>query len=301
VHSSAFLRVNYKAFKNVTLQMPSSALKHFILTRFNVRVKEWKTTKNGELVLSEDWLSHRFKLFETYCFPSVRNQTNQDFVWYVFFDTQTPEPYRSKILELHRVYSNFRPLFINDFTELLPVVRAEIRKSLTPENTHVLTSRMDNDDSIHQEYVSEIQKTFKGQSEILVDIIDGYNLSIEPTVKLGKIRSHLNPFSSLIEEANDPKTVLSRSHTDWTKENVLEVKNKRLWLQIIHEKNKVNTYRGIRVASFKKLNTDFGLPASLITSFPPTAPLNVLAENVDTLIHEGIKNLKKIARKIIPR
>ncbi len=279
--------------------MTPANLKHFILTRFNVRVKEWHTTKKGELVLSDEWLEHRFKLFETYCFPSVKNQTNQDFTWFVFFDAQTPTVYKNRIDQLHRQYINFLPLFINDFSELLPVVKNEIKARIHPGVSYIITSRMDNDDSLHKEYIREVQREFKQQSLALVDIVDGYNLSIEPTVKLGKIRSHLNPFSSLIEEALNPQTVLSRSHTDWGKSNIITVKHKRLWLQIIHEKNKVNTYRGIRVASLNKLHSDFGISLSLVSTFPPTSLPNVLIENMTMLLHLIIKKSKKLGYKLL--
>gem|GEM_PF-4147906 len=38
---------------------------HFLITRFNIKHK-WDWTKRGEAVLSENWLSHRFELFENY-------------------------------------------------------------------------------------------------------------------------------------------------------------------------------------------------------------------------------------------
>ena len=52
-------------------------MKHYLLTRFNLTFKEWKTSKNGELVLTDKWLKNRFELFENYCLPSVKNQTYQ--------------------------------------------------------------------------------------------------------------------------------------------------------------------------------------------------------------------------------
>lgn len=281
--------------------MTPANLKHFILTRFNVRVKEWNTTKKGELVLSDEWLAHRFKLFETYCFPSVKNQTNQDFTWFVFFDVQTPGPYKNRISGLHNEYANFLPLFIHDFSELLPVVKSEIKARIVHGTSHIITSRMDNDDSIHKEYINEVQRKFQGQSLALVDIVDGYNLSIEPTVKLGKIRSHLNPFSSLIEEALNPQTVLSRSHTDWGQNNIITIKHKRLWLQIIHEKNKVNIYRGIRVGSFQRMHSDFGISLSLVSTFPTTSQADVLVENVTTLIQLALKKIKKLGRRLLKK
>ena len=88
-------------------------MKHFLVTRFNLTVSEWKTTKNGEPVLSEKWLKNRFLLFENYCLPSVKNQTNQNFIWCVFFDVNTSDNYRDKIKFISDSYQNFKPIFID--------------------------------------------------------------------------------------------------------------------------------------------------------------------------------------------
>jgi hypothetical protein len=74
--------------------------KHFLLTRFNLRVEDWATTKNGDQVLNDAWLMDRFRLFESYCLPSVKNQSNQDFTWFVFFDKNTPDKFKCKLGQL---------------------------------------------------------------------------------------------------------------------------------------------------------------------------------------------------------
>jgi len=55
-------------------------MKHFLLTRFNLRNEEWITTRDGGAVLTEEWLIQRFELFENYCLPSVMNQKNKNFL-----------------------------------------------------------------------------------------------------------------------------------------------------------------------------------------------------------------------------
>ena len=72
---------------------------HYILTRFNLRRDDWTITKNNEKVLSDSWLKDRFELFENFCFNSVKNQTNQNFKWLVFFDSNTPDNYKQKVKE----------------------------------------------------------------------------------------------------------------------------------------------------------------------------------------------------------
>ena len=55
-----------------------------------------------------------------------------------------------------------------------------------------------------------------------------------------------NPFISLIEKKEDFKTVWFRDrHGSWKYEkNMTKLKNERLWLSIIHAKNKVNRFSG---------------------------------------------------------
>ena len=63
---------------------------HYILTRFNVDLynknnTKWQKDKNGTNIDPEIWLENRFKLFETYCLPSIINQTSKNFKWIVLF------------------------------------------------------------------------------------------------------------------------------------------------------------------------------------------------------------------------
>ena len=70
---------------------------HIIITRFNLRNHQWSDrTKNNTPILTESWLEDRFDLFENFCYLSVRNQTNINFQWWVFFDTKTPTRFRER-------------------------------------------------------------------------------------------------------------------------------------------------------------------------------------------------------------
>ncbi len=93
-------------------------MKHFLVTRFNLKHNNWKTGKDGQKVLTDTWLIHRFKLFEKYCLPSVKNQSNQNFIWCCFFDNSTPQEYMVRIKKLSTSYNNFVPIFINGMAEL---------------------------------------------------------------------------------------------------------------------------------------------------------------------------------------
>ena len=217
---------------------------HYILTRFNLRAKNWTTTKNNEKVLTEEWLEERFDLFENFCLSSVKNQNNQNFKWLVFFDINTPEVYKRKVEAYQNTYQNFIPCFIDGMENFLPEIKKNI-KQMDAED-YIITSRLDNDDCIHEDYIQSVQDQFAKQEHEAIDIIDGYTLEMGETNRLGRLTKLNNPFISLIEKKGDFKTVWFRErHGSWKYEkNMTKIKNNRLWLSIIHSRNKVNEFSG---------------------------------------------------------
>jgi len=216
---------------------------HYIITRFNLRRKDWNTTKNNEVVLSDAWHKERFELFENFCFPSVKNQTNQNFKWLVFFDTNTPNIFRKKISQYVKEYHNFYPFYIAGMNSFIPSIINEVTKM--DDMKYIITSRLDNDDCLHKNYTQVVQSFFNNQKYMAIDIVDGYGMEIGNKVRLGKMRHAYNPYMSLIERKENFKTVWHKGHTHWKYEkNLMQVKNKPSWLTVIHQKNKSNKFRG---------------------------------------------------------
>ncbi|MBC8884563.1 hypothetical protein H9X57_17885 [Flavobacterium piscinae] len=50
----------------------------------------------------------------------------------------------------------------------------------------MITSRIDNDDCIHKDFIDEIQRQFNYQDFLAIDNINGYTLQVEPQFILGK-------------------------------------------------------------------------------------------------------------------
>ena len=101
-----------------------------------------------------------FKLFETYCLPSVKNQSNQNFAWLVFFDIDTPKHYLNKINIIAENYDNFKPVFIDGFKELGNELQLQIELIQVNIDEFFIITRLDNDDIIHKNFI----KTFKTYS-----------------------------------------------------------------------------------------------------------------------------------------
>ncbi|MGY0580694.1 MAG: glycosyltransferase [Paraglaciecola chathamensis] len=217
---------------------------HFLITRFNLRKKDWQTSKHNKQVLTDTWMENRLALFEDYCFSSLQAQTEQNFTWLVFFDTTTPDRFRSVIARLEQTFSQFTPIYIDGMDEFLPQSRRQINQRLT--QPYVITSRLDNDDSLHQDYIKEVQSHFAEQQFMAIDFVDGFTLQVEPQVRFAK-RSHVhNPFLSLIEKADEIKTVwFLERHGQWSEIKALvPVRAKPMWMSVIHMENKVNTFLG---------------------------------------------------------
>lgn len=229
--------------------------KHYIITRFNLRAKEWQFTKNSTKVLDENWLKNRFELFEKYCLPSLLSQTNKNFEWVIYFDTETPAFYKDKIEVYRQKLPNLVPVFVENMELFLPSIQAHIKNN---NQEYVITTRLDNDDCVSKYFVDEIQKNFNKQTYEALDFVDGYSLQISPDFKLGKKRHLYNPFISLVEKKQNPTSVWSRSHTSWKRETrIKRILNNRIWMVIIHQENKVNKFDGYGKVNAEEIFQDF--------------------------------------------
>ncbi|RZJ60313.1 MAG: hypothetical protein EOO45_24580 [Flavobacterium sp.] len=200
---------------------------HYLITRFNLKNPKWDVTKNNETLLTDEWLEHRLWLFENFCFPSVAAQTNTNFTWLLYFDATTPESYKARIENIIQGKSNIRLFFIDGMPAFVP----EIKKLITAEASsqpYLITSRIDNDDCIHKNFINEVQQKFSSQEYMAIDVIKGYSLQIKPVIMLGKKEHIFNPFISLIEKNDDPKTVWFNDHNLWKKETrITQITDKR--------------------------------------------------------------------------
>lgn len=230
---------------------------HYLITRFNLRNPKWDVTKNNETLLTDAWMDDRMWLFENFCFPSVTAQATQNFTWLIYLDNTTKDSYKNRIETLTRDIPNIEFFYIDG----MPAFYPEIKKYITEKSAdqpYLITSRIDNDDCIHKDFIVEVQKRFKSQQYQAIDIIKGYSLQIKPNFMLGKKEHIFNPFISLIEKNDDPKTVWFNDHNLWKKETrIAQITDKRLWMSIIHEKNKVNEFDGYDNVQWQSIHNDF--------------------------------------------
>ena len=237
--------------QRLTSQM---TFKHYIVQRFNLGLySSTQKTRGGEKIDPDKWMQSRMILWERYTVPSIYAQTNQNFTWIVVFDPDTPKGYLERATAL--LHPKHRIVLGRNF-------RQAVKKSIGKvESERLITSRCDNDDSLHREYVERIQAHFcrKGKTGVLV-FPTGWIWN-PAKGKLYHSRYLKNPFLTLIEKPQRKvHTVLAHRHTkitDMFRTHRLE--GGHMWLQIVHGENLANYCHGDQVAESKLVKGDFGV------------------------------------------
>lgn len=227
-------------------------MKHILLTRFNVLMPGW----NSQIHLDPSWLDGRFKLFEEMCLPSVNEQTSHNFEWLIFFDTNTPEQFKSKILELTRIFP-FHAIYVEIFD--LKKISLGIFEQFSGDKM-LLTSRLDSDDILATDYIERLQKISSGiEIKSVINFDYGAILfSRNNRYSLYEYEDQSNPFTSLIEPfTSNLSTILAVKHTELDQfAKLIHVRDKVMWLQVVHGGNVSNRVRGKRVKA-DKYNENF--------------------------------------------
>lgn len=222
----------------------NNELQHFILTRFNLLL--WNKDKGGRKVRTRQWLTHRFALFEQYCLPSVLNQTCQDFVWIVLFDSTTPEEYLSKIKDFQKHCPQFTPVFVTPENGrfFAQIFRDEVVKRMNARR--VLTTYLDNDDALCIHFVEDVQqRTSQVADGTFIRYRSGYQFYTDHQY-LMQVVYPKNHFVSVVEKGD--RTTLKgifgyggHYHIDEIPGvKILNVENVPLWCEVVHEKNMIN-------------------------------------------------------------
>lgn len=215
----------------------ADAFQHLLLTRFNVRIF-------GSRGTDPDWLAHRFRFFERICWPSVMAQTVRGFQWLLFCDSETPawalERLRSLIGDDGRMVIAFL-----DGPETPEGRRAAIEAVLRPGITHLVTSRLDNDDGLARSFIEMVQRQFAGQDFEFINFPAGHTCF---RGRVYALEHPSSPFLSLVERLGGDgsfRTVFCEPHQEVVSRCPMrQVAGGPAWLQVIHGRNVCNMVRG---------------------------------------------------------
>jgi len=233
-----------RPFRPVPVKPKSkNKFQHFLITRFNVRVRFNK--RNG---INPEWISHRWPFFSKYCVPSIRSQTAKGrFTWLVIFAEETPEEWKQKIREVSK--GVFEPIWTpGGFGTRL--AGELVRERLDKDTKYVITSRLDSDDIISKDYVARIQTLFNDQRRMFINFKHGIAKVVKGrTTEYRALQHPRSAFLSLIENVNDKfTTVYCGDHGQVTrKKNVKHIRGHYGWIQVLHGRNGCSATRGRRM------------------------------------------------------
>ena len=239
-------------------------LPHVLITRFNLDYEE-RVSKNLGLKPSE-WLKSRVELFFDFCYPSIINQSEKDFQWWVYFDTKTPKSTLDEIQEkdsekiiqikLCNSWGDFRGDILKDLG------------TLPDDCDYLINSRIDSDDALGKDTIKKIKdfaiNRLKNNPEkypFAINPLRGVIFDKNSCFFFSKgLKS--NPFLSLVIPRHESTlSVFTYQHQQVKdKMTYVDLEGSKLWLQVIHDQNLLNRKAGrpIKVsASQMKIQFNF--------------------------------------------
>ena len=235
-------------------------MNHFILTRFNLRLW-WKEDKRGGAIQTEEWLEERFRLFETFCLPSVKGQTCQDFKWICLFDEETPKNFRERIGGYAEAYDRFLPFYLNaeETKQFQSYFQRKVYELADKADEGLLTTYLDNDDCLRDDYVERVQRyTQKVRYGTVFSFKYGIQYYTEQNLAV-RIPYKNNHFLSYYERLGEKsRTIWGFWHFsiyNYKGIRVATINNKEnpMWVEVIHKGNIDND---VKMTLSHKLITD---------------------------------------------
>ncbi len=215
---------------------------HFVVTRFNVNIDTVKTKDVARInpAIDVDYLDRRFVLFETYTVPSMRQQTNQNFIWVVLFHADTPQQYKDRLSQLKGAYPQFHPLYVPHEKDHMAALNEYL---LAFDAKRYIISRVDNDDAFHLGFIQQTQEVVASEQENEYVIIFPYGVQYHESRRIAtKYMFPLNHFSTLVTpNAGDGqlKSIITYNHMEVGEFFTLKqiMLDKPMWLEVIHDYN----------------------------------------------------------------
>lgn len=248
--------------------------KHFVITLFNLR-RVWFTDKKNKETCTEEWLSKRFDLFDTYCFPSIIQQENKNFIWLCLLDEGTPQKYKDLIKEYESKCPQMEACYFSEdeMDNWAEHIRTLIRNRMDGDEEYLMTTNTDTDDSLHKNMINRLHEEFKKKHEEGVySILFGYQYFMSMNLML-KMRYPHSHFLTLVEKYTpDFKTVKYKPHGQIRKFfNTVDIKTEPYWVEFVHDTNINNDLRiTSRIKYYPVFKTvslkDFGLDITISKS-----------------------------------
>ena len=221
-----------------------------IITRYSIPLA---FGRRESAAIDSDWWQHRKSLFLKYCLPSVINQTDQNFEWFLGFHPSADIDFASLLPPNAHI---IRCSSMNDFND-------EVRRGLKGE-VYVISTRLDNDDCLANDFISTIREFsfFHNLNRGILGDVYALNFRtglVYDTEKniVYKRDYNASSFVTLYESIGEegvPLTINNFRHAHISKSvDLANISSAQpMWLINIHDRNVGNTVEGIELGALNK-------------------------------------------------
>lgn len=210
---------------------------HYLVTRFNIQINGPGPEVIKSAARMPGWEFERTKLFETFCAPTVTGQTNQNFSWLIYCDTNTDQYIIDRVQRVTQSLSSVQMILVSNFEEMLEHLRLLLQKSMTP---YVITTRLDNDDGLGINFVRDVQNHFIPEDQLILNFLGGVHYHVRKKILTAQRYYLNNSFTSLIEKTKPEGmiTIMGFNHLHpLPSMKTINIKQKYAFWRTLHQQN----------------------------------------------------------------
>lgn len=244
--------------------MSNDEYSHFLITLFNLKL--WESDKHDAPTGTSEWLKTRCDLFERFCLPSVAAQKcGHEFTWLVMFDADTPADVRARIASWQRICPALSPCYFtaeevkgfhgSSRGRQVKFINSAIRRFLTGREKWVITTNLDNDDSLATDALARVQIEFESRPRMtVISLTEGWQYFPTWRAVIAMTYPH-NHFLSMAEPIKSELTTIeSLSHREARRlYEVTDLGGDPGWMEVVHGCNVSNELRITSRISYHRL------------------------------------------------
>jgi hypothetical protein len=189
----------------------------------------------------DDWLIARLPIFVEFCAASIAAQNNKQFKWLLAVNPKIPAWF---IDGIEKVLPSANAILVyTDGTEKLfprwtPLIEAHVAHG------RLLTTRLDNDDMLHRDFVETVQKAAENSDDdTVLDFPSGYQLRQSDLNCRRCVSSRPTHFISLVETGRRTAFGCGNHSRVNTKFNVRNIHHHPMWVEVCHTHNLGTRFR----------------------------------------------------------
>lgn len=213
-------------------------LYHIVITRFNLR-------RPSGAEPDDEWCRHRMPLFWDYTYASMKSQRVPADAWIILRSPRSAPWLVDKLSQVDLAATDVRVWSYDG--DLGQDLMERIEEVLPDSVEHIVTTRLDNDDVLAQDFVGRVRSAAERRHREFLNLPWGFRLKEGVAYAW---RDPSNAFISLCEPRAGAVGVFVDKHTDLSRHApVRQLGGPPAWVQVVHDANLRNSAVGIPLAS----------------------------------------------------